>query len=237
MQLNFNFKLSIETQQNYKIGNCFELLQELKDDSIDLIVTDPPYGINYHTGYRNDKNHLFTKVIANDDNLDFLPELIQQLYRVLKMDSAMYMFCNQDNIDIFKINIEKKFNIKNIIVWVKNNWTAGDLEAQLGKQYEFIILANKGRKKFCNDYRFTDVWNFDRVSGNDQIHQNQKPVNLLKQCIEISSYAGDIILDPFMGSGSTLETCKILNRNFIGFEIDPQWETKYKNLLSQKIIG
>ena len=107
----------------------------------------------------------------------------------------------------------------NMIIWVKNNWTAGDLKAQFGKQYEIIFLVNKGRCMF-NGKRITDVWNFDRVSGAKQLHQNQKPVNLLEQCILKHSKENDVIFDGFMGSGSTGVACKHLNRNFIGIELD-----------------
>mgnify|MGYP003091688322 FL=1 len=117
-----------------------------------------------------------------------------------------------------------------MIIWVKNNWTAGDLKAQFGKQYEIIFLVNKGRCLF-NGKRITDVWYFDRVSGNKQVHQNQKPVDLLEQCILKHSNENDIVLDPFMGSGSTGVAGLRLNRNFIGIEIDE----KYYQIAKERI--
>lgn len=114
------------------------------------------------------------------------------------------------------------FKIKNIIVWVKNNWTAGDTKAAFGKQYEFIILANKGRK-FFNGKRLTDVWFYDRVSGKKQLHQNQKPLSLIEQCILKHSDKNEIVLDPFMGSGTTGVACVNTNRRFIGMELDKQY--------------
>ena len=76
----------------------------------------------------------------------------------------MYMFCNFDKVDFFKQELQKYFTIKNMIVWVKNNWTMGDLEAQYGKQYELIFYVNKGRRKI-NGKRLTDVWELGRVAG------------------------------------------------------------------------
>lgn len=140
------------------------------------------------------------------------------------------MFCNSNKIEFFKSEIEKYFTIKNIIVWVKNNWTAGDLQAAFGKQYEFIILANKGRKKF-NGKRLTDVWFFDRVNGKKQVHQNQKPIRLIEQCITCHSKENDTVLDMFMGSGTTGVACKNLNRNFIGIEK----EEKYYKIAKERI--
>lgn len=206
-----------------KQGDCLELMKEINNESIDLIVTDPPYLMNYKTNHRKDKKHDFCTEIKNDDNFEIIELYIKECYRILKKDSAIYMFCNSNKIDYFKQMIEKYgFKIKNIIVWVKNNWSAGDLKAQYGKQYEFIIYANKGRKKI-NGKRLTDVWFFDRVSGKKQVHQNQKPIELLQQAIEKSSNENDTIFDGFMGSGSTGVACINTNRNFIGFELDENY--------------
>ena len=140
----------------------------------------------------------------------------------MKNNTAIYMFCNSNRIDFFKQELEKYFNVKNIIVWVKNNWTAGDLQAQFGKQYEFIILANKGRKLF-NGKRITDVWFFDRVKTVDLLHQNQKPIDLIKQMILKHSNENDVVFDGFMGSGTTGVACINTNRSFIGIELDQKY--------------
>ncbi len=114
------------------------------------------------------------------------------------------MFCNSDKVDFFKQQVETRFTIKNIIVWDKGNHTAGDLGAQYGKRYEFIIYANKGRAPFTPDVpRYDDVWAFPRVTGAEQIHQNQKPIPLLMRIVKQHTKPHDIILDPFMGSCST----------------------------------
>ena len=89
------------------LGDCSNLIQELKDESIDLIATDPPYLIDYKTNRRKDKTHEFTNVIQNDANPQLIIDLMPELYRVLKPDSAMYMFCSMDKVDFFKQEIEK----------------------------------------------------------------------------------------------------------------------------------
>lgn len=206
-------------------GDCLEIMKDIPDKSIDLIVTDPPYLINYKTNRRKEKNHDFCSVIKNDNNFDMIHEYINECYRILKDNKAMYMFCNCDRVDYFKQELEKAgFKIKNMIIWVKNNHTAGDLQAQFGKKYEILFLVNKGRCLF-NGKRLTDVWFFDKVVGNVQVHQNQKPVDIIKQCIEKHSKENDIVFDGFMGSGSTGVACINTNRNFIGIELD---ETYYK---------
>ena len=198
-------------------------MSKLKDNSIDLIVTDPPYLMDYKTNRRKDKRHDFCKPIIGDNDEDLIKSFIKESYRVLKDNSAMYVFCNSNRIDFFKKEIETAgFKIKNIIVWVKNNWTAGDLKASFGKQYEFIILANKGRA-FFNGERLSDVWEFDRVVGKKQLHQNQKPVELIERMIFKHSEPGGVVLDPFMGSGTTGVACVKHGRKFIGYELDKRY--------------
>lgn len=212
------------------LGDCLEEMKGLQDNSIDLIVTDPPYLINYKTNYRINKDHRFTKPILNDNNPQLIKDVIEQSYRVMKDNSAMYMFCSADKVDFFKQELEKKFKIKNMIIWVKNNWTAGDLKGSYGRQYEIIFLVNKGRC-IMNGKRITDIWKFDRVSGKTQLHQNQKPLELIKQCIEKHSQIGDLILDPFAGSGTTGVACKNLNRNYILIEKDEG----YYNIIKERL--
>jgi site-specific DNA-methyltransferase (adenine-specific) len=213
-----------------RLGDCLEVMKDIPDGSIDLIVTDPPYLMNYKTGRRKNKNHDFCSVILNDDNQQVVKEYIKECYRILKNNAAMYMFCNANKIDVFKQEVEKYFTLKNIIIWVKNNHTAGDLKAQFSKKTEMILLANKGRREF-NGERLTDVWEFARVSGKKQLHQNQKPVELLEQCILKHSNPGDVVFDGFMGSGSTGIACLNTGRKFIGIELDEN----YFNIAKERI--
>lgn len=199
--------------------DCLIGMKNIESESIDLVVTDPPYLVNYKTGRRKDKTHRFSKVILNDDNEQLIIDYINECYRILKNNSAMYMFCSSDKVDFFKQQLEKKFKVKNMIIWVKNNHTAGDLKGSFGRKYEIIFLVVKGKKHF-NGKRLTDIWEFDKVSGKNQLHQNQKPLDLIKQCIEKHSDKGDLVFDGFVGSGTTAIACKELGRNFIGFELD-----------------
>ena len=220
-----------ESTIDLKHGDCLELMKDIPDGSVDLVLTDPPYLIKYKTNRRKNKNHDFCTEILNDDNYELISFYIKECYRILKNDTAMYMFCNCDKVDFFKQELQKAgFKIKNMIIWVKNNWTAGDLKAQFGKHYEIIFLVNKGRKCF-NGKRLTDIWCFDRVAGKNQQHQNQKPVDLLEQCILKHSNENEIVFDGFMGSGSTGVACVNTNRRFIGIEKDD----KYFEIAKQRI--
>lgn len=204
-------------------ADCVVGMRDIPDNSIDLIVTDPPYLMKYKTNYRKNKEHKFCSEIKNDDNEDLIMNYIKECYRILKDNTAMYMFCNSNKVDFFKQQLEATgFTIKNMIIWVKNNWTAGDLIAQYGKQYEIIFYVNKGRCPIRGK-RLTDVWEFPRVSGKAQLHQNQKPIELIMQCIEKSSDTGAIVFDGFMGSATTAVACIKTGRNYIGFELDKEY--------------
>jgi site-specific DNA-methyltransferase (adenine-specific) len=214
-------------------NDCIKIMDELiyRGVKVDLVVTDPPYQMNYKTNYRKNKEHEFCSPIKNDNNEQLIKDFIKKTYLLLNDNKAFYCFCNPNKIDLFKKEIEKNnFKIKNIIVWKKNNWTAGDLKASYAKRYEFIILANKGRS-IIKGKRITDIWEFDRVAGKKQIHQNQKPLKLIEQIINKHSEENDLVLDPFMGSGTTGVACKNLNRNFIGIELD----NNYFNIASDRI--
>ena len=219
--------------------DCLEGMERIPDGSVDLIVTDPPYLINYKTGHRKDKAHRFNDVILNDDNEQLITDYVKECYRILKEDSAMYLFCSSHKVDFFKRELEKEFIIKNMIIWVKNNHTAGDLESAFGRKYEIVFLVNKGQRKF-NGERLTDIWEFPRVSGDGQLHQNQKPIELIKRCIEKHSNVGDVVFDGFMGSGTTAAAALDTNRNYIGFELDEYYfkvaEKRIKNHTTQTDI-
>lgn len=200
-------------------GNALEVLPQLKGIA-DAVITDPPYVINYFTNYRqSNKEHRFRRPIANDDNRDLPKKIIPLVYDAMKENSALYMFGSWKTVDVFKVEIEKFFTLKNIIIWAKNNWTAGDLRGQYGQSYELIYYATKGIAELMGK-RYPDVWRFGRVSNRKLVHQNQKPLGLIEFIIENSTKPGDIIVDPFLGSGTTAVAAERLGRKWIGIEIE-----------------
>jgi len=219
-------------ENNIYCMDCIEGMKQIQDESVDLVVTDPPYLIEYKTNHRKDKSHEFCSEIKNDNNPQLIKDYIKECHRIMKQDTAMYMFCSCDKVDFFKQELEKYFTVKNMIIWMKNNWTAGDLEAQFGKQYEIIFLVNKGRKLF-NGKRITDIWKYDRVSSDNQFHQNEKPFKLIQQCIKKHSNDGDIVFDGFLGSCTTAVASKQLNRKYIGFELEQKYIEIGKKRLNQ----
>lgn len=113
-----------------------------------------------------------------------------------------------------------------MIVWVKNNHSAGDLSGNVGNQHELIIFAARGKFKI-HGHRWSNVWNFNKISPIR--HPTEKPLGLIKRGIELCTKENDLVLDPFLGSGTTLEACYQTERNCIGFEIEPKYEQFYKD--------
>ena len=217
-------------------GDCLELMKNIPDDSVDLVLTDPPYLCDYS---RHDSRSRFSKKIANDENNSvnegMIERYLQECFRIMKDNTAIYCFCNYKKIDFFKQKIENAgFNLKNIIIWDKQRNGMGDLSTTFGYSYEFIIFASKGQPKIRGK-RISDVWQFARVKPKEQTHQNQKPIALLMQAIEKSSDEGAVVFDGFMGSGSCGVACVNTNRHFIGIELDEGYFNTAKERIEKSI--
>ena len=212
----------------YKLyqGDCLEVMDKLikQNVKVDAIITDPPYGMDYRSNYRKEKY----EKISNDNDLSFLDDFFQKCDKLLKDDTHIYCFCSWHHIDKFKIAFEKYFTLKNIIVWEKNNTSMGDLKGSYAPKHEFVLFGHKGRR-LRNGKRLPDVLQANRT-GN-KLHPTQKPISLLQIFIEQSSDENEIILDPFMGSGSTGVAVLNTNRKFIGIELDE----KYFNIAKDRL--
>ncbi len=192
--------------------NCMNTMGRMKNKFIDLIVTDPPYGMKFRSNHRAKRYG----DIHWDDNLDWVNDFCAETNRILKADSHLYMFCSFHNVDIFKQSLERYFTIKNILIWEKNNTSMGDLKGDYAPKYEMILFATKGRR-LLNGRRDPNIVKFART-GN-KLHPTQKPVELISYLVNKSSKENDIVYDPFMGSGTTAEAAYTSNRNYIGSEI------------------
>jgi len=197
-------------------GDCLELMKDIPDGSVDMILTDPPYGMSFQSNRRKE----IYKKIKGDKDLSWLEEFVDESYRIAKDSTAHYVFCSYHNIDIFKQCIERKFKIKNILTWVKNNTSMGDLRGNFAPKTEFIIFFHKGRR-VINGKRDSNVLEFKKTKN--ELHPTQKPVDMMEFMIKKFSDEGELILDPFMGSGSTGVACINTNRNFIGMELDENY--------------
>lgn len=194
-------------------GDSFELIKQMDDNSVDITITDPPYGMNFQSNYRKEKH----KVIEGDDK--FPVEFLKEIFRVTR--KAVYVFCRWDNIR----DLPKP---KSVIAWVKNNWSMGDLKHEHGRQWEAICFYPMEEHEFKK--RISDVITADRTGNN--LHPTEKPVDLIRELIKCNE--GDIVFDPFMGAGTTVVACNQLNKQYIGIEIDKEYCDIANNRLCQK---
>lgn len=225
--------------------DCLLWLKELQDNSIDLVVTDPPYGINYNNNRRNKNWRITTENwISNDkDNIKFLSKVLKEVFRVLKDWHHLYWFWRYDKLPEQIIEMQKIwFVIKNQLIWVKNNHWTGDLFSSYAGKYESIVYAVKKQKKTTKIFhlqevdwtkRHTDVLYYDKVASKKMIHDHQKPQELLEFLIKKSSIEWNIVLDPFCWSASTLIAAYNQKRNFIWYEFDEKNPEIYKSWLKR----
>lgn len=197
--------------------DCLDFLRAQPANSVDLILTDPPYGMSYQSSHRKQK---FAK-IEGDDSCEVFLDALPLMVRALRPDRHAYFFCSWHNVDVFKQAVEQSgLTIKNILIWNKNNHGAGDLRGSYAPKYEMIIFAHKGRR-LLRGKRIADVIECAKVAA--MVHPTEKPVALLERFIAASTDAGEIVLDPFAGSGTTGMAALALGREFIGTERDPTY--------------
>ena len=222
--------------------DCNEYLSSLPDESIDLIVTDIPYGIDYQSNKQNtntrksksvkkDKKKYFKKIIGDDE----IPlRWIEDAYRVLKDKTAIYIFCHWSKWHLLYPEVERVgFKIKNMIVLDKSNHGMGDLEGAYSPKHELLMFATKGRHLHRIKRRLSDVWKVPVLfSGSKRHHPNEKPLGWISPCILNSSDVGQLVLDPFAGSGTTGVVCRKEKRNFILIEKDEEhFETAQRRII------
>ena len=217
--------------------DCLNALRNVPDESIDLVVTDPPYLMNHTSGSSTNAskqerwqgNLKAADKTANISNVIKFSQWLPVIYKKLKSSSHCYIFCNDKNVqDVLNESTKTGFKLHNILIWKKNNCTPNRWYM---KNVEFIIFLHKGKSFPIANLGDPQCLEINNINGKNKLHPTQKPVELLSILIKNSSKVGDIVLDPFMGSGSTGVACKELNRDFIGIELDE----KYFNIAKERI--
>lgn len=221
--------------------DCIEVLKTLKPNSIDLIFADPPYflsngGKSIHSGKVVSVNKGdWDDKSKYDNHLLFTKEWLQQSFRVLKYGGSIWISGTVHNIfDVKNYLDEIGFKIINIIVWHKSDPPPLIYKNKFKFSYELIIWAKKDGKHTFNykdmfaveDEEMQDVWTIPAVGMSEKkfgYHPTQKPEALLERIIRACSNEGDIVLDPFSGSGTTCYVAKKLNRKYIGIEKNKEY--------------
>ena len=240
-------------KMNTKIicGDAIAELRNIPSNSVNLIVTDPPYNLGKDYGNNHDLKGF-------DEYLEFTKQWLTEAKRVLREDGTIYVFMGVRFVsylyDILDRELKLYFNS-----WISWHYTQG-----LGKtkgfspRHDDILMFTKSKKynfyldnvrvpqkyyRSRNNMRGAnpgDVWLFSHVhycNGNRQKHPTQKPEGLIERMVLASSKEGDLVVDPFSGSGTTLRVCQQLKRQCIGIELNPEYVENTKYRLNQEFTG
>ena len=214
--------------------DAFEGMAQLPDNSVDLIVTDPPYNIasaqrlivqrgvlmsTQEAWGRWDTFHPF------DYDL-FIQRVLSACYRVLKPGGALYMFtAREDNGYFVHKAVQRGFTYRNQLVMVRKSPLPSLAKKNFRSGYEVCLYITKGKPgtfNFLSQAECNNVYpyasNFKRTE-----HPTEKPLEVIRRLVLVSSQPGDLVLDPFMGSGTTAVACVQTGRRFVGFEKEPEY--------------
>lgn len=208
--------------------DCLEGLAEVPDDSVDIIVTDPPYFLSMgHAGDRDNarKAQLNSNRAFNDLAIckPFYSKLFQEFARVLKPDGAFYFFTDWRGYAFYFPLLNAELPVRNLIVWDKLCGPG----SFYSYAHELIVFGTHAGKLLhhggTNVLRMAAFCSGAKKTNGEKIHPTQKPVELLQKFIEDSTDPGAVVLDTFMGSGTTAVAAMRTGRHFIGFELDEKY--------------
>jgi site-specific DNA-methyltransferase (adenine-specific) len=215
-------------------GDCLEVMKEIPDSSVDMILTDPPYGINFLSPWT--QNHDYIQNDSMSDWLELLPPMFTEFKRILTDTGVCCCCCGGGGktpvTALFTIEAIKHLKLIQTLVWKK----FVGLGWRYRPAYENIVVLAKN-----DNYNFFDTSNncSNVIEGINQVipqegeHPTVKPLALMERLIYIHTQPEMLVLDPFMGSGTTIIACKNLQRNYIGIEL----EEKYYDLAKKRIYG
>jgi site-specific DNA-methyltransferase (adenine-specific) len=212
-------------------GDCREIVYKLGEEVVDAIVTDPPY-MDYHSGYFEGRPNPHKAIVQLHPQ-----EYMRVIYIACRPHSAMVCWCRWDSFAGLQKEAQGMgWRVRNMIVWAKPNHTAGDLDGNLGNKHECAIFATKGRWK-RHGKREVNLWEEPNYfSKAYRPHPNAKPEPLIRRSIELVCPPEKTVLDPFMGSGTTLRAAKDLGRKAIGIEIEEKYCEIAAKRLDQEVL-
>ncbi|PKO05928.1 MAG: modification methylase [Chloroflexi bacterium HGW-Chloroflexi-3] len=241
------------------LGDCVEVMRQMESDSVDMIFADPPYNLQLKQQlYRPDLSH----VEAVDDHWDkfdnfetydqFTRDWLEAAKRILKPNGTLWVIGSYHNIyRVGSIIQDLGYWILNDVIWVKSNPMPNFRGVRLTNAHETLIWAQKQRgapytfnhhslKMINDDLQMRSDWYFARCSGKERLkengsraHSTQKPLALLYRVLQVCTNEGDVVLDPFFGSGTTGAAARLLRRHFIGIER----EESYVRIAAKRITG
>jgi site-specific DNA-methyltransferase (adenine-specific) len=237
--------------------DCIDGLQDIPNCAIDLVITDPPFAIDFKAK-RNNYNRTASRVIEGyteipkKDYYNFTFKWMKEIYRVLKDSGSMYVFSGWNNLkDILIVLDELGFITINHIIWKYQFGVVTKRKFVTSHYHCLYVCKNDEKRKFFPYSRYKkeendkdggslhykdkeDVWIIKREYWTgDQKTPTKLPAELIKKILQYSSEEGDIVLDPFLGSGQVAVVSKIMKRQYIGFEIVKEYYEFAKKRLDE----
>lgn len=203
-------------------GSCLELLPTLEDNSVRLVLTDPPYGMDFQSNRRtaSAKAEKISGDAALADAIELFNRMLQAVEPKLTDEAHLLVFTRWDVEYAFMQSlIAAGYTLKGSLIWVKENHTSGDLQGSFAPRHERIIHAVKGKPTVSP--RRDDVFMVSRNPVTE--HPTEKPVELLTPLIECTTNQGDLVIDPFGGTSATLVAAKSAGREWWGCELNAQY--------------
>ena len=202
-------------------NDAVEWLRSLRSESLDLVITDPPYeSLEKHRAIGTTTRLKHSKASSNDwfqifPNARF-GQLFEQVYRVLRPNTHFYLFCDAETMFVAKpIAVDLGFRFWKPLVWDKRTIGMG---YHYRARYELILFFEKGKRRL-NDLGIADIIEVPRIRGG---YPAEKPVEVAEVLIHQSSQPGELVADPFMGSGSVGVAATRLGRRFLGNDLNPE---------------
>jgi len=191
-------------------GDALKILPKLPDECVDLVITDPPYNV---TEFEWDKI---------EDFKSFSKFWFNECFRIVKENSFILIFWSEKWLKLaFEI-----FNPNRLLIWHHPNLTLSGLNGEFAYDIDYILVIKKGNPKIKKG-KHSVIFNYPKPQSNFRndkaYHPAQKPSELLKRLIWLTTCENDTVLDPFLGSGTTMLACMELKRNCIGIEINPKY--------------
>jgi len=232
-------------------GDAIEKMQDIKSNSVDLIIADPPYNLGKNYGNGSDSMNF-------EEYIQFTQKWTKEASRIIKQTGTLYVFMGFRFISYLYEILEKE-NSLNFVNWICWHYTQGIGKTKgFSPRHDDILIFTKSSNYTFNldsirvpqkYYRSRnnmrganpgDVWQFSHIhycQDNRQDHPTQKPEGLIERMVLASSNDGDFVLDPFSGSGTTLRVCQQLNRKCIGIELNEEYVKMTKKRLAEKFTG
>jgi DNA modification methylase len=214
-------------------GDCLKVLPTIPDESVDLVLTDPPYFVLNTVEKIRDIAKKWDLFESKEEYKKFNISYLNEFYRVLKDRSSCFVFWSERHLFLFNEVLKNtKFKLYKIVIWHYPNILKGFSNKRWHNTYDFIFHLIKGEKPKVFNASFVkeenkDVWVFSKPQFNfkkdKKFHSTQKPFELMKRLVKMFSNEGDVVLDSFVGSGTTMIACRNLKRSCIGIEINPEY--------------